>query len=1051
MFGVIDTSLKPIEPQIFLAKPNRQIIGKLNKHFIYGKSQTINLGNLNEITFNMPYEIEKKIDHTLVRNPYIDKVLERFLLKVQSDDTVEWYIINEIKDDISDSGDIKSAHAFSLGYELADKLIRNYNVTSYSLWQVSNETIDDTLWSIGEVDPIFEGKFRSFDISEATALDFISQIAETFGALIEYDTVNRKIHFRDPAKVGTKQSLTIGYGKYLKSLGKTSNSDEMVTRLYVYGKDGLSINRVNPAGASYLEDFSYFMFPFERDENRNVIQHSKYMSDSLCHAILDYNDLIASKDGVFDSLLDQQEALQEQLTIENTEMFNLNTQLKIIQSTLDVQRAHDSFFYRDSTYNNQSDTIGYGLTKTSYNAVMLKVHSNQLSINIDGTPITIPTLNQWFVAKKITDQEITHTNVSGTGRIEIQIVEISLDEFNGNDNNVILTRYNEFIKQAEVNAKQVEIDGIKLQITSVENQIKEFQNEISIENNFTPEQIKERTQFTIRRTWTDENYFDDKELLEASKEKFLEYKLPKTVINLDIINFLQVLEEQRNWDKLSIGDEIGIRYDKIKVDIRAKITQITFDYDSQSIQLTIANVKDLFGDAARMLEMLKSSYSTSTSVDSSKYKWNEAVDKARFANDKLNQAYDAAEQRITAGAKQTIDISERGMIVRSPDNPSYMIVIQAGVMGLSLDGGLNWQTAIMPEGIVAQRLIGKAIIGEKLEIGDEEGTFLIKGNLLTLKDREDITRLLLGEYQNNKFGLKLYNKSGQDVIIDEDGILQSWQEGRTDNVDVNNGLSLYVYIPEETLSVRIARLRFKLLPFRSYSRTTEAGGSSTQTSSSGGGTTATSSSGGGTTATSSSGGGTTATSSSGGGVSKSTASGGGASTTSEFKTFIEFSAMSGVPQNSVGTENWGYHLHEVRFSGEPFGHAHTINIPSHSHNFDVPSHSHSVTIDSHTHSVSIPNHTHDVSIPNHTHDVSIPNHSHPILHGIYTSTSAYGVGIIINGIERTLALGGKFYTDEQNIDITQYMAVGAWNEITLTSERLGRIDGNIFVQAFMGV
>src|SRR5690606_17831236 len=199
-----------------------------------------------------------------VRNPFVDKILERYLLKVKIDEVEEWYVINNIEDDMDENSDNMTVHAFSLGYELANKLIREYKDV-VSLYQVAHKTVEDTLWSIGEIDDKFTLKFRSFDVAETTALDFINTIAQTFGALVEYDTVNRVIHFRDPEKISKYDGLIIGYGKYLKTLGRASTADEMVTRLYIYGRDGLSIQRVNPAGTSYLEDFSYFMYPFERD------------------------------------------------------------------------------------------------------------------------------------------------------------------------------------------------------------------------------------------------------------------------------------------------------------------------------------------------------------------------------------------------------------------------------------------------------------------------------------------------------------------------------------------------------------------------------------------------------------------------------------------------------------------------------------------------------------------------------------------------------------------------------------------------------------------
>lgn len=1036
-FGVIDETLKPREPQIFLALPNRKIIGKLN-HFIYKPNHIINFGSLNEIEFRMPYDIEDTLEHKLIRNPYIDKILERFLLKLVLDDVEEWYVINNINDDVDEQSDIKKVHAYSLGFELADKLIREYKEV-VSLWQVANELVSDTLWTVGKIDDKFTLKYRSFDVSETTALEFLDTISTTFGTLIEYDTVNRKIHFRDPDKLNKYDGLIIGYGKYLKTLGKTSTSDEMVTRMYVYGKDNLSIQRVNPSGTSYLEDFSYFMYPFERDENRNVLKHSRYgMSDDLCHAVLDYNELLKENEGVFKDLLEQEEIVQAEIIKKKNELFKLKTKLSTVQQALDVQRAHGTFLYRDIVLSSKEEKIGFGLTPTSFHALMMKASNTNISVKVqfsNDTVITtkpIPSANEWHVIDKFDNKEIVYIYLQGTGNIELYIVEVFEDEYKSTDGSVIIDRYNEHVAKENVEKKQDEIDELELELTNIENQIEDFQELISIENNFTEAQLKERQQYIIERTWTDENYDNDEELLEAGKEKFVEYKLPKTTLELDIVNLFAILSESYNWNRLKIGHEIRIRYEKIGVDVRAKVIKIQFDYENQSIKLTIANVKDLFGDAARLLEMLKSSYSTSTSYNANKGNYDVAIDEAKTANEILNETWAAAKRRITASTNESVEIGNRGVVVRSPDNPNYLLIIASGIIGLSLDGGMNWDTAIMPEGIIAQKLIGKVILGEKLEISDEEGTFTIVGNLLTIKDRNDIVRLLMGEYEDNKFGLKIMNKTGRNVIIDEDGMLQTWQEGRADNVDETHGLSLWVYIPEETLDIRKALLRFKLLPFRSYSGTTESAPAQTRTSSSGGGTST----------TSGSGGGVSTTSGSGGSVSKSTLSGGGVSGTSG----TSFNWMDGIPAMVTGVqiedETAGTHIHLIPGIINLRNHVHSFSISPHSHIFEVPNHNHTIVLN---------NHTHSITIQPHTHTVEIPSHGHAIVHDIYEATGkADGIGIIINGIERTLALGGKFYTDENSIDITKYLAVGAWNEIVLTSERLGRIDANIFIQVFMG-
>lgn len=115
------------------------------------------------------------------------------------------------------------------------------------------EALKYTVWSIDYIDSDFELKHRSFEVSSKSVLDFIIEIADTFNAVIIYDTVNCKVSLRKPDLVGVNKGLIFSYGHYLKTLGKESNTDEMVTRLYAYGSEGMSIQRVNSTGKVTLK------------------------------------------------------------------------------------------------------------------------------------------------------------------------------------------------------------------------------------------------------------------------------------------------------------------------------------------------------------------------------------------------------------------------------------------------------------------------------------------------------------------------------------------------------------------------------------------------------------------------------------------------------------------------------------------------------------------------------------------------------------------------------------------------------------------------------
>lgn len=273
-----------------------------------------------------------------------------------------------------------------------------------------------------------------------------------------------------------------------------------------------------------------------------------------------------------------------------------------------------------------------------------------------------------------------------------------------------------------------------------------------------------------------------------------------------------------------------------------------------------------------------------------------------------------------------------------------------------------------------------------------------------------------------------------------------------DNCDPNHPAIIRFPIPNDLVNINEMLLTFETQRFRAYERAIKGGGAVATSTSSGGASTQTSSSGGGSTQTSSSGGGSTQTSSTGGQATVTSASGGGATETSS--NFIEMHSMTGVPENSVGTENWGYHQHEFVIPG----HNHTVNIPNHTHSVTVPNHTHNVSIPNHTHTVSIPAHTHDVNIPAHTHDVSIPDHVHEIEFGIFeldTTPSEVMIEVDGNQVPYTQTSG-------DNINLIPYLSKdsngkvqrGRYVEIKITPNNLARINATvtsrIFIQSRIG-
>ena len=364
------------------------------------------------------------------------------------------------------------------------------------------------------------------------------------------------------------------------------------------------------------------------------------------------------------------------------------------------------------------------------------------------------------------------------------------------------------------------------------------------------------------------------------------------------------------------------------------------------------------------------------------------------------------------------------------ENPTKVIYMGAGKMLVAdkknPDGSWKWGTMATGEGLVAESIVGT--LGEfakvnayQINVNDEFADtalgkkVVVQGQLynnvkitgtkgVQVLDNQNRERVQLGNWSAGRYGLKLTDASGNRTILDDNGILQSWQDGRCDNIDDKNPLKLHIYIPKETQRIYKAALRIYTEGFRAYSKATEwKGTQSTSTDS-------------------------------GGGDYTSTDGGGGDYTSTEYD--------GGTAETSHGSSNVQGGMQRVYVQGEGKGYIDIYQTTYHEHVVDIPNHSHGVNI---------PNHTHNVRIENHTHDVDIPGHQHDIVFGIYQEyASNVRTEIYINGTDRTSAIsgGGYVYGNNDEMNLTTYLKNG-WNEIEVRSNGRCRVDATIFIQALL--
>ncbi|RPK28794.1 phage tail spike protein [Paenibacillus xylanexedens] len=755
MLGEIDRNRKPIQPQYFLAKPNREIISKLSE--VFNDGVDVKLNDVSELSFSLPYFIDKH--HKLKPNKNVELIKERYLIKVVTGIKIEWFIVNDISDNLDDS-DVMDIKCFSLTRELADKLIKSYEVESYGADKVIEDMLrlGNTIWNIDYIDADFKLSKRSFEFPSSTVLEAIYSIAEVYNAIVTLDTDARTLSMTKPELTGINMGLTISYGKLMKSMSRNRSSEEMVTRLSASGKDGLGINKVNPTGQNYIENYGYFIYPFERDANKTVISSSHWMSDSLCHALLDYEALVESKTGLFKQYLEELEGYETQLNQLKIDLNKLQQDEKVVQEVTLAQQFGDKMFFEKYSHSG-STSRQFKLNKGYNYAAMIKVDSSTgVTVALNGSVKPV-TSGRWVMLGKLSNLETTTITVSGSSTgVFMQVATISIEEFQmaGNDT-AIVERYSLDNKENQINLKQIEISNKLNQISNVQSRINGLHTLLDSENNFTSEQLQELNYYVIERDFNDDVYIDEQDLYDAALEKFKELQVPQLAVEIDIVNFLEIIEEQRNWKKLNLGDFVNVKYEPLGIELTARISEISYDFGGSSIKLTLSNAKNVNDESTRLEKFLKDTKNTSVVVDTSKTKWGQAV----IDSSEMSRLFDNVWNRITnsinMSINNTVEINNKGITISDDNDPLRFLRLTNGQVGLTRSGGLKYETAISADGVIAEMVLGKLILGQRITIGDTLGVFTIEGSKLMIDDRcgRPVLRLGMISEQPDIFGLNV--------------------------------------------------------------------------------------------------------------------------------------------------------------------------------------------------------------------------------------------------------------------------------------------------------
>jgi hypothetical protein len=385
------------------------LLGQLiNKQYTYeailcdSRKNEISILNYTDLSYSSKYKTFSEIDielqyyeegHLKIKDKNFDLTKGLYLIKlnIKNGDYIvksEFFFIENPAKNSSNGIIKKSLHCYSYEYLIFNKKkLRGYNQTR-KLWDGQIYDYNDTTkggildlifeklydtWGIGYINPIFLNVYHTFDFADSTFTDIIQELQKGYNCVILFNNVEQTLSVHANEELGVNRDLIIDNYNYIKSISNEDKFDQIISRLYCYGKDNIGINKYNPTGLSYVESYDYFI-------------NNGYFSSGLTIAWNNYKALMASKQGQFDGYITQLETYEASLLQKENEKIALEAELKLIEDALDLEK--NTYSSNTSTYDSiYSDLQAKEAEITTKENEISTVQSSINSVNTNITTL----------------------------------------------------------------------------------------------------------------------------------------------------------------------------------------------------------------------------------------------------------------------------------------------------------------------------------------------------------------------------------------------------------------------------------------------------------------------------------------------------------------------------------------------------------------------------------------------------------------------------------------------------------------------------------------
>ena len=692
---------------------------------------------------------------------------------------------------ITDEGtkEIKSCTAYSLEYEFTFKKLP-LTAGTYNLWNpfVPKGTILGLIlelmpsWRVGQVDATLIDRYRTFDdVGDQNVYNFMkSDLQESYGCIFAFDTYERLIHVRDINTQAPIKPVYFSMENLIKKITIDEDTESIITKLNVYGADGVDIRSVNPMGTSSIIDLGYFMTP--ENFSQSMIDKYNNWKETFEAYQRPYFNLTVEEALKTAQLVTEQAALvtlQSELTsLENIQAVTIQAIAQKLKSQSDLNSVNSQIRAKQSEISRKEQEL------TSIQAQVDDLNNQMLEINRKTsfesffTTAEYKIINRYLKEDSISEDSFVVPEVD-TYDASGESMKLSGSIFNITDSKVVLAKntFGKDIYSASGGTLACSASGFNLSASIIRASLdytsnKEFlftarMNEgtlngeefpsacisiagtaSAVSSNAIPDSsvqgaISEGTSISFRlgsanlyftRSTTEyEQRTVEWDLFDYGVELLQKVAWPAYTFSLDLANFLVLKEFAPFKSNLELGSKLyfkqrdGTVLKPILVgvhipfeDLSKFSVELSSKYNSNNCEFSYA---DFYDDTP----------SAGTTIDSGKWTYNQFVNSgAETSLSKfMKSALDIAKNNIMSSVGQAITWDQAGFRLRKrkegneADFEPYQIWMNNSSIMFTTD---NWSTAnlaigqIVSEsgnilsGVIADSLIGKILAGNSLII-----------------------------------------------------------------------------------------------------------------------------------------------------------------------------------------------------------------------------------------------------------------------------------------------------------------------------------------------